>query len=119
VPNRNLSTDELTKAWRLIESINLELEALAGGDAELLFAYRRKVYKELIYGERGKPMLRRALKRKKRLEQKGLCAACAQPLPDKYAILDRIIAKDGYTQENTRLLCAGCDTGIQKDRGYA
>jgi hypothetical protein len=36
------------------------LQALAAGDAELLFAYRRKVYKELTYGERGRPMMRRA-----------------------------------------------------------
>jgi hypothetical protein len=119
MPNRNLTAGELTVAWQLIESINARLEALAGGDKELLFAYRRKVYKELIYGERGRPMLRRALKRKKALEQKGLCATCDRPLPDRYAVLDRIVAKDGYTTENTRLLCPECDTGIQKARGYA
>ena len=38
------------------------LTALAAGDMELLFAFRRKVYKELTYDERGKPMARKRLK---------------------------------------------------------
>jgi hypothetical protein len=45
---------------------------LFGEDRELLFAYRRKVYKELICDERDKPMVRRRLKSLKREEQGGI-----------------------------------------------
>jgi UTP:GlnB (protein PII) uridylyltransferase len=57
--NRQLSPEELERANALLSDIRKKLEALSRGDTELLFAYRRKVFKELTYDERSKPMVRR------------------------------------------------------------
>ncbi len=78
---------------------------LAGGDEGLHWALRRRFWNQLQYDERLKPPYRAALKRKKRLEQEGLCNICKEPLPDKGAVLDRLKAMDGYTLQNTQLLC--------------
>jgi hypothetical protein len=94
------------------------LVTLSNGNAELLFALRRKLAKELVYDERGKPMARRRLKSLKRLEQVGRCALCNEPLPERGAVLDRFVAILGYTAENTRLLCPDCDAKVQRERGY-
>lgn len=117
--NRRLTESELSKARELIVDVSARLIELAQGDQELLFAFRRKVWKELYYGERGKPMARRALKAKKRSEQVGICPLCANPLPQTYAVLDRLDAMLGYTVANTRLICQDCDTRAQRGRGYA
>ncbi len=118
MPNRRLTPEELLKARALLDSIRAQLQALSGGDPDLLFAYRRKVYKELTYDERDKPMVRRQLKALKRGEQKSLCAACQEPLPEKYCVLDRFDAAKGYTAENTRLICQACDIKAQAAKGY-
>lgn len=76
-----------------------KLADLSGGDKELLFAYRRKVYKELMHDERSKPMVRRRLKLLKMKEQEGICPLCNEPLPEQGAVLDRTRAVDGYTPE--------------------
>jgi hypothetical protein len=47
MPNRNLTPDELELARTPLNDIRGRLSALAGGDEELLFAYRRKIAKEL------------------------------------------------------------------------
>jgi hypothetical protein len=47
MPNRNLTLDELELARALLKDIRERLTALAAGDSELLFAYRRKIAKEL------------------------------------------------------------------------
>lgn len=117
--NRNLTIDELVLARTLLTSIREHLESLSGGDSELLFAYRRKVYKELIYDERGKPADRKKKKAAKRREQGGICPSCQVTLPEKGAVLDRARAVDGYKPANTRLLCPACDTAVQASRGYA
>src|SRR5947209_1847020 len=106
--NRNLSPTELDHANDLLRLIRSRLKELSGDDPELLFAYRRKIAKELGYDERSKPMIRRKLKALKRKEQNGRCALCPEPLPEKYAVLDRVRASDGYTAENTRLICEPC-----------
>jgi hypothetical protein len=49
VANRNLSSEELKMARSLLDEIREKLDVLAAGDLNLLFAYRRKIYKELIY----------------------------------------------------------------------
>jgi hypothetical protein len=118
MPNRNLTSDELKRADMLLDEIRERLLQLSAGDPAVLFAYRRKIAKELIYDERGKPMFRRALKLRKMGEQGGLCARCREPLPNRGAVLDRIEAMTGYTPENTRLLCPPCDVAIQAERGY-
>lgn len=118
MPNRNLNPLELKKADALLDKIRKSILDYSNGDSELEFALRRKVYKELNYDERGKPGLRKKLKIKKRESQGNLCTECKQTLPLKYTVLDRINAKDGYTEENTNLICPGCDTEIQKSRLY-
>ncbi|HYY95174.1 MAG TPA: hypothetical protein VE713_11715 [Pyrinomonadaceae bacterium] len=119
MPNRQLTSDELVKARALLQEIRNRLDVLSGGDNELLFAYRRKISKELVYDERGKPMKRRALKDQKWKEQRGLCAICGKELPARYTVLDRLNAADGYTPENTRLIHQECDVSQQASRGYA
>lgn len=119
MPNRQSTQDERLRAHALLERIRTELEALADGDTDLLFAFRRKIYKELTYDERGKPMARRRLKAFKRRQQGGLCPICDQALPKAYAVLDRINAADGYTPEKTQLIHAVCDIETQASRGYS
>jgi hypothetical protein len=119
MPNRRLTPDELLLANALLDRIRIELVELSGDDAELLFAYRRKIYKELTYDEREKPMVRRRLKKLKREMQGGICPICNEPLPSTYAVLDRFRASDGYTVENTRLIHRDCDDRTQAERGYA
>ena len=119
LPNRQLSPEELVIANQMLARLRNELTNASNGDAALLFAFRRKVFKELTYDERGKPMIRRALKAYKAGEQSGRCALCSNPLPDKYAVLDRVVAMLGYTRENTRLICVTCDTEVQAERKYS
>jgi hypothetical protein len=119
MPNRRLSSEELKHAKELLDRIRSQLESLSRGDPDLLFAYRRKIYKELTYDERDKPMVRRKLKALKREQQGGSCPICNLPLPDRYTVLDRFNAADGYTAENTRLIHQSCDVAIQASRGYA
>ncbi len=118
MPNRNLTSEELAAANRLLDELRRRLADLANGDNRLLFAYRRKIYKELTYDERGKPAHRNQLKAFKRGEQHGLCALCSKPLPEKNAVLDRLDAATGYTPENTRLICELCDRQHQTARGF-
>jgi UTP:GlnB (protein PII) uridylyltransferase len=119
MPNRNLTPRELRLARGLLREIRDRLAALAGADADLLFAYRRKIAKELGYDERSSPMVRRKLKKQKWKDQKGLCALCKKQLPEKYAVFDRLEAAKLYTPENTQLICEKCDRKIQAERRYA
>jgi UTP:GlnB (protein PII) uridylyltransferase len=119
VPNRFLTPEELDHANALLADIRTRIDTLSAGDRELKFAYRRKIGKELGYDERSKPMIKRALKMKKRKAQDGKCAICTELLPEKYAVLDRLKAVDGYTFENTRLICELCDRKVQQDRRFA
>lgn len=119
MPNRTLNEEELHQANELLTEIKDRLKTLSGDDSELLFAFRRKIAKQLSYEERSGPMVRRKLKIQKRIEQNNLCAVCQISLPDKYAILDRYVASQGYIAENTRLICELCDRKIQAERGYA
>ena len=87
MPNPILTKDEQVKANELLTRIRQELAELADGDAERLFAYRRKIAKMLVYDERSGPNERRKLKALKRIEQDGFCAACSRPLPPSYNVL--------------------------------
>lgn len=116
--NRQLSTEESQKLFNpLIDEIRRPLTTLSSGDQDLLWALRRKLFKELTYHERGKPVQRRKLKTQKRAEQDNKCAECSNALPSKYVVLDRREAIKGYTAENTRLLCVSCDRRVQAERG--
>ena len=118
MPNRNLTTDELTRANELLADIRSRLTSLVAGDSLLLFAYRRKVAKELQYDERGKPGLRGKLKAMKWGQQNGKCAHCGAELPLEYSELDRKEAAAGYTQENTELVHAKCHQERQAAKRY-
>jgi hypothetical protein len=63
--NRRLTTPELKKANALLTVIRARLLALSGEDPALLFAYRRKIAKQVVYDERSTPMFRRKLKIRK------------------------------------------------------
>jgi UTP:GlnB (protein PII) uridylyltransferase len=119
MPNRTLTTGQLEKANNLLRDIRARLHALSGEEPGLLFAYRRKIAKELVYDERGKPMKRKVLKLNKMIAQKGLCAECQKELPKRGAELDRINAIDGYTEENTRLVHHECHLKSQEEKGFA
>lgn len=117
---RKLTESEIETLFRpLMTDVRHKLQKLSKRDDALFWALRRKLYKELSYDERGKPMLRRKLKQAKRAEQKGKCANCGRRLPKDYTVLDRIHAMKGYTERNTRLICQKCDQTIQQSRGYA
>jgi hypothetical protein len=118
MPNRNLDAGELRQANLLLTEIRQRIDALAGGDLFLRFAYRRKVYKELIYDEREKPGVRRKIKIEKYDEQRGKCAHCGGEMQIKYSELDRRNAADGYTVENTELIHGDCHIARQAARGY-
>ncbi|HMC32644.1 MAG TPA: hypothetical protein VKL99_17530 [Candidatus Angelobacter sp.] len=118
MPNRNLSADELKRANELLKDIRQQLVSLAGGDPLLLFAYRRKIVKELGYDERGKPGARAQLKALKWGQQNGKCAHCGDDLPLKYSELDRKKAANGYIPENTDLVHAKCHQARQAAKGY-
>ncbi len=118
MPNRQLNAAELVKANELLDVIREALGKLSGGDPELLFAYRRKIAKQLTYDERSSPMARRALKVLMRERQKGLCAGCSGPLPPTYNVLDRFDAIDGYVESNVQLICETCDREKQRERNY-
>jgi hypothetical protein len=92
---------------------------LSNGDHALRFALRRKLFKELMYDERSKPMQRRALKRRMIAEQGGRCAICCEVLPERNAVLDRFEAMKGYVASNVRVLCPACDTNEQMKKGYS
>ncbi len=119
MPNRQLTDNERNELFEpLFRSVCRRLTRLSEGDAELHWALRRKLYKELMHLERGKPMHRRRLKSIKRASQGGKCPQCGGDLPERGSVLDRIEAMKGYTDENTRLLCPICDQQIQVARGF-
>jgi hypothetical protein len=118
MPNRNLNMDELKRANELLADIRERLASLSADDPLLLFAYRRKVVKELGYDERGKPGARAKLKALKWGQQNGACHHCGREMPLKYSELDRKNAADGYTVENTELVHAKCHQARQADKAY-
>jgi rubrerythrin len=118
--NRQLSSEELANIARpFVDEVRRRLAELSAGDADLHWALRRKLAKELTYDERSKPMERRALKAFKRGQQGNKCAICDGELPERNAVLDRLEAMKGYTRENTRLVCPTCDRVEQERRGFA
>ena len=117
--NRNLTKGELEYALELLAEVRARLTELSGGDPDLLFAYRRKIAKELQYDERKKPMARRSLKNRKWVAQDRLCAHCRKEMPLKYSHLDRKNAANGYTDENTELVHAGCHHERQAAKRYS
>jgi hypothetical protein len=108
-PTPQLTEDEVKRAYELLERIRNDLKVLAEGDAGRLFAYRRKIAKELTYDERGKPAKRKRLKVAMYKLQDGKCAEHGGEMPLKGSILDRKSPIKGYTKENVELICRACD----------
>src|SRR5438093_13401600 len=79
--------------------IDRMLTDASDGDDDLRFALRRAIIKFLQSEEKLKPAQRQKLRFAKWREQKGLCARCQEELPEKGFVLDRLVAKLGYTQE--------------------
>ena len=119
MPNRRLTPPEITSLNTLQAQTVDALAKLAGGDPELLFALRRRLYTRLMHLERGTPMHRTKLKRVKWKAQEGICALCQKPMDQKGSELDRFKASDGYTVENTRLVHHECHVKDQAEKGYA
>jgi UTP:GlnB (protein PII) uridylyltransferase len=117
--NRNLTPNELEKAHELLTEIRQWLGLLAGDDQLLLFAYRRKVVKELGYDERSKPIVRARLKTRKWELQNHQCAHCAKEMALTYSELDRKNAAGGYTEENTELVHAAYHQARQAEKRYS
>lgn len=119
MPNRMLTEDERKQLFLpLIDEVRSRLEELSGGDSNLMWALRRKLYKTLTYDERDNPTNRKILKQVKRAVQQNACATCGKKLPERNAVLDRFEAMKGYTEDNTRLICPECNVRIQEERGY-
>jgi hypothetical protein len=114
-----LGDEDRAKAIALLEEIRARIDAVADGDETVRFQMRRYVAKRLEFDERGTPTQRRKLKDLKRKFQRGLCYECAQPLPERGAELHRLHAIDGYTEENTQLLCRACHAMAQAREGAA
>lgn len=115
---RQLSDDERNAAREILQNIHEQLDNASSGDHDLLWAIRRYIYKQLMYDERGNPMVRKKLKELKWKTQKGLCALCGKELPVKGAELDRIITQKGYAEENIRLIHHDCHIEQQERKGY-
>lgn len=79
--NRNLNAEELTRANELLAEIREQLNEMASGDQLLLFAYRRKIVKELGYDERSKPCARQT-----QGNQMGFAEWKMRPLPQRNAV---------------------------------
>ena len=103
-----LSEEDRKKAKALLAELRVKIDEAAAGDETLRFQMKRYIGKRLEFDERGTPTHRRRLKAQKRESQRGLCASCDDPLPERGAELDRFKAIDGYTAANTQLLCHGC-----------
>jgi hypothetical protein len=109
----SLSDENRAKTLEILDEVRRRISAAAGDDPELVFQMRRYVAKRLEFDERGTPTQRRRLKDLKRRFQRGLCYECAQALPERGAELHRLRAMDGYTEENTQLLCRACHAMAQ------
>jgi hypothetical protein len=114
-----LSEEDRAKAIAILVQLRARIAEVAGEDRERLFQVRRYIVKRLEFDERGTPTQRRKLKDQKWKSQRGLCALCQEKLPERGAELDRFRAIEGYTAENTQLLCRLCHEKAAEDRGFA
>lgn len=117
--NRKLSADEQRVAKQILDQVRQLIQQTAKEDKALAWALKRYVYIRLQHDERGTPARRKMLKLKKMVAQNMRCAICKKKLPERGAELDRFNAMDGYTEENTQLICHACHRKIQEDRGFS
>jgi uncharacterized protein with PIN domain len=117
--NRQLNEQERELARQILADTKGRIASASKDDAGLEWAMRRYIYIRLQHDERGTPMARRDLKAMLRDRQTNRCPLCGERLPEKNAVLDRLEAMKGYTENNTRLLCPDCDKKVQAERHYA
>ncbi len=117
--NPQLTKDQREKLFApLLSLVKNELQQISSGNAQLLWALRRKLTKELGYLERGTSLERTKLKAIKWRTQKGLCALCGKLLPQKNSELDRREAYLGYKEANVRLVHHECHVKDQEIKKY-
>ncbi len=103
----------------LFKRVVADLERASGGDAQLLWALRRKLAKELTYLERSTPMKRKLLKTLMWARQKGRCSICKKDMQLKNSELDRKDTILGYVESNVRLVHHECHIEDQARKRYA
>ncbi len=118
MPGVRLTPEQADAANSLLMEIQERLERMSGGNVELLFSLRRRIFIRLSYAERGPPAQRKKLKELKWKEQRGKCAIGGEDLPIRGAELDRKDAVLGYTPENTQLVCHQHHREQQEKRGF-
>jgi hypothetical protein len=117
--NPQLTNEQREKLFKpLFDLVRAELQRLSDGDANLLWALRRKLAKELVYLERGTPAHRNKLKAQMWQKQSGICALCHNSIPQKNSELDRVEAVLGYTESNVQLVCHNCHIDDQAKKNY-
>lgn len=113
--NRTLNEQQVKVAMEIVADVTARIHELAGGDEALMFAFVRKVSKELVYLERESPSKRKRVKRKVWKLQGEKCAECGNPLGFRYSVADRRDAVKGYVVGNLEIIHAECDR-IRKER---
>ena len=113
-----LTEDERQLVLPILDAARKALDAASGGDGLVLHQMRRYVAKRLEFDERGTPTQRRKLHEMKWKRQRGVCALCPEPLPERGAELDRLVATEGYTEANTRLVHHECHRKAQEAKGF-
>ena len=115
---KGLQGKQLALAQGIVTELRVRLSQVAAGDQRFLFSLRRYIRIRLEHDERGRPSDRRKVKLAKAIAQRGLCAICGGPIP-KEDELDRLDPEQGYTEENTRLVCHECHRGQQRARNFS
>jgi hypothetical protein len=113
-----LTESQREKVLPILAAVREAIDHASGGDPIVLHQMRRYVAKRLEFDERGTPTQRRKLHELKWKRQKGICALCPEPLPERGAELDRLIATEGYTEANTRLVHHDCHRRAQEVKGF-
>ena len=106
-----LNPQQTADADALFTRLKADLLALSGGDEDLLFNFRRKMYKELMYDERGTPLARQRLKKATWKLQEGKCAVCGKELAFEGSELERIYAPKGFVEGNVKVVHHECNHG--------
>lgn len=103
-----LTPEQKAQADDLFARLKADLLALAGGDDDLLFNFRRQMYKGLMYDERGTPLARQRLKKATWQKQEGNCAVCGKELPLEGAEIERLIPSKGFVEGNVKVVHHEC-----------
>lgn len=104
-----LTPEQMKQADELFARLKADLLALSNGDDDLLFNFRRQMYKGLMYDERGTPLARQRLKKATWLKQEYKCAVCGLELPFEGSELERLYAPKGFVEGNVKVVHHACN----------